>query len=85
MKKTNKQEPVPFTGETIVSDKVDGILTEVFKVKIENGIVVDITRLTKAPNVAAASIGAADRWLWESIRTSKNINNLVKEKPSEDL
>lgn len=72
-------DKVPFTGVAITAAKIDGILTESYELNIEGGVVVSVSRLTKAPDVAASSVGRAAQRMWELIRVKNPISKQVDE------
>lgn len=78
----SQQDKVPFTGVAVTAAKTDDILSESYELSIEDGIVVSVSRLTKAPDVAASSVGRAAQKMWELVRVKNPISKQVDQQES---
>lgn len=75
MKAKPQPAPRPETDITIRAVATfttsDSFLCEAIELEIVNGVVVSHKMLTRAPDLPAVAIGAAQRQLWGSMRANK--------------
>jgi hypothetical protein len=60
-----------WSGKAVTCVRHDEYLSEAFELTVENGLVVKIEAITRAPDLLARAVGTASRSLWAIARDSK--------------
>ena len=71
MPKSKTQEPTPFASTTLKAVavwRINHLCSEAVELSIENGVLTDIKRITRAPDQHGTAIGQAQGRLWQQSR-----------------
>lgn len=80
MSKTKSAKPavIPITCEAVTSYRSTDFTYESLRLTIVDGMVVDVNKLTRGPDMANIAIGKAQKILWQN-NTKQNIKSVYGE------